>query len=294
MNEISLGSISDELGLSSLVTEQTLTLATEYGLNFLAALITIIIGVWASRRASKVVRDWLTRSSRIDRTLAPILAALVRYAILTLTVVVTLGNFGVETTSIIAVLGAAGLAIGLALQGTLSNVAAGLMLLFLRPFKIGDWVEAAGVSGSVREIGLFTTIIDTFDNVFVSVPNSAIWTSTIINHAKYGTRRLDLDIGVGYDSDLDAVEAAMIELAADPRVLTDPAPRFLVVSYGDSAINVRLRAYAEYDNFFDLYWDMNRNLKGVLDARGIDIPFPQRVVRHVGGGPAAARGDEGQ
>ena len=294
MNEISLSTISDDLGLSSLLTDQTLTLATEYGLNFLAALITIIIGVWASRRASKVVRDWLTRSSRIDRTLAPILAALVRYAILTLTVVVTLGNFGVETTSIIAVLGAAGLAIGLALQGTLSNVAAGLMLLFLRPFKIGDWVEAAGVSGSVREIGLFTTIIDTFDNVYISVPNSAIWTSNIINHAKYGTRRLDLDIGVSYDSDLDEVESAMMELAADARVLSAPAPRFLVVSYGDSAINVRLRAYAEYDDFFDLYWDMNRSLKGVLDARGIDIPFPQRVVRHVGGGPAAAGGDEGR
>jgi small conductance mechanosensitive channel len=292
MNEISLSTISDELGLSRLLTDQTLTLATEYGLNFLAALITIIIGVWASQRASKVVRDWLTRSDRIDRTLAPILAALVRYAILTLTVVVTLGNFGVETTSIIAVLGAAGLAIGLALQGTLSNVAAGLMLLFLRPFKIGDWVEAAGVSGSVREIGLFTTIIDTFDNVYISVPNSAIWTSNIINHAKYGTRRLDLDIGVSYESNLDDVEAAMMELAADSRVLADPAPRFLVVSYGDSAINVRLRAYAEYDNFFNLFWDLNRNLKGVLDARGIDIPFPQRVVRHVGGGPAAAGGDE--
>ncbi|MEK9854923.1 MAG: mechanosensitive ion channel domain-containing protein [Rhodobiaceae bacterium] len=292
MNEISLSTISDELGLSHLLTDQTLTLATEYGLNFLAALITIIIGVWASRRASKVVRDWLTRSDRIDRTLAPILAALVRYAILTLTVVVTLGNFGVETTSIIAVLGAAGLAIGLALQGTLSNVAAGLMLLFLRPFKIGDWVEAAGVSGSVREIGLFTTIIDTFDNVYISVPNSAIWTSNIINHAKYGTRRLDLDIGVSYESNLDDVEAAMMELAADSRVLADPAPRFLVVSYGDSAINVRLRAYAEYDDFFNLFWDLNRNLKGVLDARGIDIPFPQRVVRHVGGGPAAAGGDE--
>ena len=293
MNDISISTISDELGLSALVTEQTLALVAEYGLNFMAALITIIIGVWASRRASQVVRDWLTRTSRIDKTLAPIMAALVRYAILMLTAVVTLGNFGVETTSIIAVLGAAGLAIGLALQGTLSNVAAGLMLLFLRPFKIGDWVEVAGVSGSVREIGLFTTIIDTFDNVYISVPNSAIWTSNIINHAKYGTRRLDLDIGVSYDSDLDEVETAIMELADDPRVLAEPAPRFLVVSYGDNAINVRLRAYAEYDDFFDLYWDLNRRLKGVLDARSIDIPFPQRVVRHVGGGPATAGGDEG-
>ena len=293
MNEISISSISADMGFGDLVTEQTLALATEYGLNFLAALITIIIGIWASRRFSTLIRDWLNKSSRIDRTLAPILAALVRYAILTLTVVVTLGNFGVETTSIIAVLGAAGLAIGLALQGTLSNVAAGLMLLFLRPFKVGDWVEAAGVSGSVREIGLFTTTIDTFDNVFISVPNSAIWTSNIINHARYGTRRMDLDIGISYDADLDTAEEAMMELAADSRVLSDPAPRFLVVSYGDSAINVRLRAYAEYDDFFDLYWDLNRRLKGVLDARGIDIPFPQRVVRHVGSGPGPAEGDSG-
>ena len=293
MNEISISSISADMGFGDLVTEQTLALATEYGLNFLAALITIIIGIWASRRFSTLIRDWLNKSSRIDRTLAPILAALVRYAILTLTVVVTLGNFGVETTSIIAVLGAAGLAIGLALQGTLSNVAAGLMLLFLRPFKVGDWVEAASVSGSVREIGLFTTTIDTFDNVFISVPNSAIWTSNIINHARYGTRRMDLDIGISYDADLDTAEEAMMELAADSRVLSDPAPRFLVVSYGDSAINVRLRAYAEYDDFFDLYWDLNRRLKGVLDARGIDIPFPQRVVRHVGGGPGPVEGDSG-
>ena len=293
MNDISISSISANLGLGGLLTDQTLTLATEYGLNFVAALITVIIGVWAARRLSGLLRNWLAGSSRIDQTLTPILAALVRYAILTLTVVVTLGNFGVETTSIIAVLGAAGLAIGLALQGTLSNVAAGLMILFLRPFKVGDWVEAAGVSGSVREIGLFTTTVDTFDNVYISVPNSAIWTSNIINHARYGTRRMDLDIGISYDSDLDEAEAAMLELASDPRVLTDPKPRFLVVSYGDSAINVRLRAYAEYDDFFDLYWDLNRRLKGVLDARGIDIPFPQRVVRHVGGAPAPAEGDEG-
>ena len=293
MNEISISSISDGIGLGGMLTEQTLALATEYGLNFLAALITIIIGIWAARRFSTLVRDWLNKSSRIDRTLAPILAALVKYAILTLTVVVTLGNFGVETTSIIAALGAAGLAIGLALQGTLSNVAAGLMLLFLRPFKVGDWVEAASVSGSVREIGLFTTTIDTFDNVFISVPNSAIWTSNIINHARYGTRRMDLDIGIGYDSSLDTAETALMSLAADPRVLSDPAPRFLVVSYGDSAINVRLRAYASYDDFFDLYWDLNRRLKGVLDEHGIEIPFPQRVIHNLDDRSVAGGDDTG-
>ena len=273
-------SIMAYLNISGGATEQLLTLVTAYGLNFVAALLTLIFGVWLSRRASRLIGDWLSRVDRLDRTLVPIMAALVRYAGLTLTIVITLGNFGVETTSIIAVLGAAGLAVGLALQGTLSNVAAGLMLLFLRPFRIGDWVEAAGVSGSVREIGLFTTTIDTFDNVYISIPNSAIWSSNIINHARYGTRRLDLDIGIGYDSNLDTVEAALMSLAADPRVLADPVPRFLVVSYGDSAINVRLRAYASYDDFFDLYWDLNRRLKGVLDDHGIEIPFPQRVIHY--------------
>ena len=286
-------SIMSYIDMSGDAAEQILALVTAYGLDFVAAILTLIFGVWLSRRASRLTADWLSRVDRLDRTLVPIMAALVRYAGLTLTIVITLGNFGVETTSIIAVLGAAGLAVGLALQGTLSNVAAGLMLLFLRPFRIGDWVEAAGVSGSVREIGLFTTTIDTFDNVYISIPNSSIWSSNIINHARYGTRRMDLDIGIGYDSSLDTAETALMSLAADPRVLSDPAPRFLVVSYGDSAINVRLRAYASYDDFFDLYWDLNRRLKGVLDEHGIEIPFPQRVIHKLDDRSVAGGDDTG-
>ena len=286
-------SIMSYIDRSGDAAEQILALVTAYGLDFVAAILTLIFGIWLSRRASRLTADWLSRVDRLDRTLVPIMAALVRYAGLTLTIVITLGNFGVETTSIIAVLGAAGLAVGLALQGTLSNVAAGLMLLFLRPFRIGDWVEAAGVSGSVREIGLFTTTIDTFDNVYISIPNSSIWSSNIINHARYGTRRMDLDIGIGYDSSLDIAETALMSLAADPRVLSDPAPRFLVVSYGDSAINVRLRAYASYDDFFDLYWDLNRRLKGVLDEHGIEIPFPQRVIHNLDDRSVAGGDDTG-
>ena len=286
-------SIMSYIDMSGDAAEQVLALVTAYGLDFVAAILTLIFGIWLSRRTSRLTADWLSRVDRLDRTLVPIMAALVRYAGLTLTIVITLGNFGVETTSIIAVLGAAGLAVGLALQGTLSNVAAGLMLLFLRPFRIGDWVEAAGVSGSVREIGLFTTTIDTFDNVYISIPNSSIWSSNIINHARYGTRRMDLDIGIGYDSSLDTAETALMSLAADPRVLSDPAPRFLVVSYGDSAINVRLRAYASYDDFFDLYWDLNRRLKGVLDEHGIEIPFPQRVIHNLDDRSVAGGDDTG-
>ena len=247
-------------------------------LTFAAGIMTLIIGLMIAGRLSRLVRASLERIKRIDKTLVPVASSVVRYAIIIVTIVVMLGQFGVQTTSIIAILGAAGLAIGLALQGTLSNVAAGVMLLILRPFESGDWIETNGISGTVKEIGLFTTHIDTFDNVYISVPNSTIWSSTIINHAKHQKRRLDLTIGIGYDSDFDIVEKAMMSLMDDTRIFADPAPVFHVVSYGDSAINVRVRLYASYSDLFQLGWDLNRRLKPVLDAHHIEIPFPQQVV----------------
>ena len=209
------------INLTSL-NEKNFDVLLGFSTQLLAGILTLIIGFWLAGRAGRLTRESLSKIGRLDNTIVPLLGALVRYAGMTLTLVIALGKFGVETTSIIAVLGAAGLAIGLALQGTLSNVAAGLMLVFLRPFKIGDWIEAAGMSGSVREIGLFTTIIDTFDNVFISVPNSAIWSSSIVNHSRYETRRRDLDIGIDYGSDLDKAEAAIMSLTNDPRDLKRP------------------------------------------------------------------------
>ena len=226
MNDISISSISANLGLGGLLTDQTLTLATEYGLNFVAALITVIIGIWASRRLSGCCATGLpVGPDRPDAHAHPGGAGQIcdpdadRRC--------DAGQFRRRDN----------------LDHRRSRCRrpchrpclAGHIVKCRRrsddpvpaPFKIGDWVEAAGVSGSVREIGLFTTTIDTFDNVYTSVPNSAIWTSTIINHARYGTRRMDLDIGISYDADLDEAEAALMELAADPRVLTDPEPRFL-------------------------------------------------------------------
>ncbi len=253
-----------------------------FGMQVLAGILTIFIGFWLSGRASRLVITAFSKIDQIDKTIIPMIGSLVRYAGMTLTLVVALGKFGVETTSIIAVLGAAGLAIGLALQGTLSNVAAGLMLVFLRPFKLGDWIEVAGLSGTVREIGLFTTVIDTFDHVFISVPNSSIWSSNIINHSRYGERRLDLDIGIAYESNIDDAETALMGLANDSRVLSTPKPRFLVVNYGDSAIIVRLRVYAKYADFFDLGYDLHRQLKDALAAHNVSIPYPHRVVHHVG------------
>ena len=262
----------------TLLDEQNFTVLLGFSTKLLAGILTLIIGFWLAGRAGRLTVESLNKFERLDNTIVPLLGALVRYAGMTLTLVVALGKFGVETTSIIAVLGAAGLAIGLALQGTLSNVAAGLMLVFLRPFKIGDWIEAAGMSGSVREIGLFTTVIDTFDNVFISVPNSSIWSSNIVNHSRYKTRRLDLDIGIDYASDLGKAEAAIMSLTNDPRILKNPEPRFIVVSYDDSAITIRLRVHSFYTDFFDLGHDLRRQLKPALDIHGIGIPFPTRVI----------------
>lgn len=249
--------------------------------NLMSGIIILVLGVVVSRRVAAAIRKHLGRVSRFDATLVPLVASLARYGVLIIALVAMLGSIGIQTTSIIAVLGAAGLAIGLALQGTLSNVAAGVMLLFLRPFQAGDWIETGSNSGTVTEIGLFTTIITTFDNVFISVPNSSIWGAWVINHSRNNTRRMDIDIGIAYATDLDHAEKSLLKLAQDPRVLADPEPRFLVVNFGDSAITVRLRLYANNDVYWDLYWDMMRQVKPVLDAADIEIPFPQRDVRMV-------------
>ena len=278
----SFSSLETSLGEMSVFSQELLAIALSSSVNILAGLGTIIIGFWLSSKASSIVRTQMSTLQRVDKTLAPILASIIRYAGFILTLVVALGQFGVQTTSIIAVLGAAGLAIGLALQGTLSNVASGIMLLLLRPFSVGDWIETNSISGTVREIGLFATQIDTFDNIYITVPNSSIWSATIINNSRHQIRRMDLDIGIGYNSDLTEVEKALMTLTKDKRILSDPEPQFLVVDYADSAILVRLRLYAQYDDFFALNWDLKRRLKPLLDANNIEIPFPQRVVHHLG------------
>ena len=278
----SFSSMETSLGEMSLFSQELLAIALSSSVNVLAGLGTIIIGFWLSSKASSMVRKQMSTLQRVDKTLAPILASIIRYAGFILTLVVALGQFGVQTTSIIAVLGAAGLAIGLALQGTLSNVASGIMLLLLRPFSVGDWIETNSISGTVMEIGLFATQIDTFDNIYITVPNSSIWSETIINNSRHHIRRMDIDIGIGYSSDLNEVEKALMALTTDERILPDPKPQFLVVNYADSAIVVRLRLYAQYENFFALNWDLKRRLKPLLDSHNIEIPFPQRVIHHLG------------
>ena len=273
-----MGFSMDNMLLSQVFSQPEFSIFISYFSGFLAGIGTLIIGFWLSSKAERTIKHMLSRIPRLSPMLIPISGSVARYAGMTITLVVSLGQFGIQTTSIIAVLGAAGLAIGLALQGTLSNVAAGVMLLILRPFETGDWVEVAGSSGMVKEVGLFTTKIDTFDNIFISIPNSTIWSSTITNHSKHKKRRLDIEIGVSYSSDLDVVENVMLKLAEDPRVHADPNPQFHVLSYGDSAIQVRLRIYVDYADMFSLNWDLNKRIKKIFEDNNIEIPFAQLVL----------------
>ena len=271
--------IDVNLEIISNLINSSIQIVVSYAGQVLGATIILIIGFYLAGKLSKLVRKKLGVFDKIDPLIVPIIGNIIRYGIIIITLIAVLGQFGVQTTSIIAVLGAAGLAIGLALQGTLSNVAAGVMLLLLRPFTTGDCVETGNVSGTIREVGLFTTIIDTFDNVYVSIPNSSIWNSTITNHSHYETRRIDVDIGIHYDTNLDLASEVLLKLAEDERVLDKPKkPQFLVMKYDDSAIVVRLRLYSHTKDWYAVYTDLMRKLKPALDEAGIQIPYPHRVI----------------
>ena len=254
-------------------------LATSYGLELIAALVILVFGWWLAGRVQRLILRALDRLPRMDATLKPFLSSLARYAIIAVTLVAVLARLGVETTSIIAVLGAAGLAIGLALQGTLQNIAAGIMLLVLRPFKVGDYIDAGGISGTVDEIGLFTTDMTTFDGVYQSVPNSSLWNTSILNYSRLPTRRMDVPVGIAYEDDVERAMTLLLEhLKQDKRVLDDPAPQVLVTNLGESSVDLSLRCWSERSNFWALKFELNKKVKLWLDTEGISIPFPQRDV----------------
>jgi small conductance mechanosensitive channel len=267
--EEKFGSVGNEVEL----------LLTTYGLDVVGAIAILIIGWIVAGWASRVARAAAERTNWMDGTLKPLVASAVRYLVLIITIVAVLNQFGVETTSVIAVLGAAGLAIGLALQGTLSNVAAGMMILALRPFKIGDYIEAGGKAGTVKEVGLFGTELATPDNVFINVPNSAIVGGAISNYSRHGTRRIDIIVGIGYGADIDQAFDVLSKLAADDsRIKTDPEVHLSVRELADSSVNLGIRFWVNAADYWDVLFDMNKGVKQSLDAAGIEIPFPQRVV----------------
>lgn len=259
------------------ITEMLKGFALGFGLDLLGAVLILVIGWWIAGRTAALVRHSLKNAKFVDSTLKPLAASIARYAVLIFVIIAVLSNFGVETTSIIAVLGAAGLAIGLALQGTLSNIAAGVMILILRPLKVDEFVEAGSVSGTVVEITLFTTLLKTPDGVFISAPNSQIWNSAIKNYSRNPTRRLDIKVGIAYDDDVDAALDFLKNLvASDERVLKDPEPMSFVANLGESSVDLTARGWVATSEFWPTFFDLTRKSKTELEAAGFSIPFPQR------------------
>ncbi len=260
------------------ITTKVSEVFVTFGMDILGGIVILILGWLIARWAQRSVQKLLNKTHKIDATLKPLIASIVRYAILILVIIAVLGQFGVETTSLIAVLGAAGLAIGLALQGTLSNIAAGVMLLILRPMRIGEYINAEGTEGTVEEIGLFTSRLKKVDGVFVSVPNSQIWGKAITNFSRNATRRFDLTVGIGYDDNMDDALKVLKKLAKDKRILKDPAPETMITSLGDSAVNTNLRVWCKTDDYWPLRFDLTKKVKEEFDKANISIPFPQRDV----------------
>jgi small conductance mechanosensitive channel len=262
--------------------EQTLTalvnLATAWGLKLIGAIAVLVIGRWIAGWTRRLVRRLMTRGD-VDATLVPFVAGMAYYLILAFVAVAGLGMVGVQTASMVAVLGAAGLAVGLALQGTLSNFAAGVMLLIFRPFRVGDYIEAGGTAGTVGAVGLFATTLNTPDNVRIVVPNGAVYGNTIKNYAANDTRRNDMVVGISYDDDIDqAVDVVREVLHNDPRVLPDPAPVVAVSGLGDSSVDIVVRPWCKKDDYWDLRFHLMQTLKEQLETAGCSIPYPQRDV----------------
>ena len=261
--------------------------------TFVGALVLLIVGWWFAGRAEQATSRLLGRQDRIDVMLGGVLSSLVRYGILILVAVAVLGQLGFQTTSILAVLGTAGLAIGLAMQGTLSNIAAGMMLLWLRPFRVGDYIDTGSAAGTVKVVGLFATELHSWDGVYQFVPNSELWNKRIVNYTRLPTRLVDLKFGVSYEDDLAKGQEVLLAVArADARAQAEPEPQVFVDALGDSAVVLRLRVWTANADYWPLFRALTERGKLALEAAGLSIPFPQRDV-HLKAGAAPAGADLG-
>ncbi|MEM8750659.1 MAG: mechanosensitive ion channel domain-containing protein [Pseudomonadota bacterium] len=270
-----------ETALSAAIREASGLLA-EYAFSVLGAIVILILGFFIAGVISRWARNALMRVEAIDSTLSAFLSNIVKYAIWVLVLVTVLAQFGVQTTSIIAALGAAGLAIGLALQGTLANIAAGIMMLILRPFRVGEYIESGDTSGTVQEIGLFTTELKQADGLFVMTPNSQLWNTSIVNYSRNDRRRVELVVGISYDDDMAEAREELLGLAkADERVLKDPAPIAFVNSLDDSSVGIGMRLWVNTADYLALTWDLTEAAKRRFDEVGISLPYPQREIRQL-------------
>jgi small conductance mechanosensitive channel len=247
--------------------------------DIFGAVLLMVVGWWFAARMHNVTRRMLHKQARIDPMLRGLIASVVHYGILILITIAALGQLGIQTTSILAALGAAGLAIGLALQGTLSNIAAGLMLVWLRPFRVGDEIETANFKGWVREVGLFATELHSTDGVFQFVPNSELWNKRIVNYTRLKTRMVELKFGISYSDDIARAKQVLLACArSDDRVEKEPAPITFVEELADSAVVVCLRAWTATPNYRPVRRALTEQGKLALEAAGLTIPFPQREL----------------
>ena len=253
-------------------------LAMLYGVQLILALAIFIVGKWVVKRIASIVQRILAKNN-VDPAIEHFVSSLVSWTLLFFVVIASLGQLGIQTASFVAILGAAGLAVGLALQGSLANFAAGVLILIFRPFKVGDFIEVAGVSGVVQKIQIFTTELHSPDNKKIIVPNGGVISGNITNYSANETRRVDMVFGIGYSDDIDAAKAVLQSVvASEPRVLGVPAPTIAVVELADSSVNLVCRPWVNTADYWDVYFNITEAAKTALDAQGISIPFPQRDI----------------
>jgi len=258
---------------------QYLPTVIAWSTNILLAIVILLIGLWFAGKVKSLITKLSKKHGKLDDTLFRFLGSVARYIILAFVLIAVLNRFGVQTASIIALLGAAGLAVGLALQGAMSNLAAGVMLLLFRPYKVGDFIEAADRFGNVTEIDLFTTILQTFDNQQIIIPNSQIWGAQIINHSHHAIRGVDMHFGVAYGESTDEARRVIEEVLTNhAHVLNDPAPFIEVETLNDSSVDFLVRPFCEGAHYFDILYSVPEQIKKALDANHIEIPFPHRKV----------------
>ena len=259
-------------------SDLAITYASEYGLKVVAAILIFVIGKWAVKKLTALSKS-LMEKANVDKTLVEFVESLVYFVLLMMVILASLNALGINTTSFLAVFGAAGLAIGLALQGSLANVGAAVLIIVFRPFKVGDFVEAGGATGTVEDVNLFSTIIAPLDNRTVIVPNAAIVGGNITNYSMKPQRRVDHVFGIGYDDDLKLAKEVLMEIMAnDERVLQDPAPFVAVSELGDNSVNFITRAWVETADYWDVYFEQIEKVKLTFDEKGISFPYPQMDV----------------
>jgi len=258
--------------------EQAWQLVTLYGLKIIAAIVVLIVGRWVARMFEKIVKSVMGKRD-MDPTIVSFIGNLTYFALLTFVVLAALGQLGVQTTSFIAVIGAAGLAIGLALQGSLANFAAGFLMIIFRPFKVGDFIEGAGTAGTVEEIQIFTTQLKTPDNKTIIIPNAKLTEDNITNYSTKGTRRVDMVFGIGYGDDIKKAQKVLEEIVTGhDLVLKTPEPVIRLNELADSSVNFVVRPWSKTSDYWAVKWDITEQVKQRFDKEGISIPFPQRDV----------------